>query len=223
MKPNFEPTDPNQYNIGFTRGGHHPFEPSTESVTEELPLPAPQATQIPAQTHQQLLNQLQRMNIPNPATFTWNFTLNGNQITVIISNHGLNKYKFSINNTNGDNFVINNFKGWAMEGQGPYIAGKDIKTLYLYTCKDCAKANTSVLPHVYICPFKSCGLGVNCHNPTKGHRGYCTYYGHFHYPQQGQLIYRFDCNLAQEICEAYKNGALRLGNPTCPLTLFQHQ
>lgn len=225
MKPNFEPTDPNQYNIGFTRGGHHPFEPSTESVTEDL-LPRLQPPHNVMEHMQQLF---QLMNTANPVTYTWTFNLEGCQVNITISNHGLNKYKFSINNiTNGNNFVVNSESGrFEVEGQGPYNRGFDFRNeIYLYHCTACPTIS-SVLPHIYICPVKSCKLGggVNCYDPKQGHqghRGYCTHGGN-HYPQQGQLIYRFDCELARNICKDYENRALRQDTlPKCPLTLFQH-
>ena len=243
MKPNFEPTDPNQYNIGFTRGEHHPFEPSTESVvstTESVTEELPPHLQPPTLPHQQnVMEHMQQpthlMNTENPVTYTWTFNLEDCQVNITISNYDSHKYKFSINNiTNCDNFVVNvvnvvnrgEFRQFKVEGQGPYNKGFDFTNeIYLYRCTayDTTHPTISpVLPHVYKCPFKSCGLGVNCHNQTKGHRGYCTHYGRFHYPQHGQLIYKFDCNVAREICDNY--NTLNQNNlPNCPLTLFYHQ
>ena len=236
MKP-FVPANPAQYSESTPRQDRHPFDPSsvstTESVTEELP---PRLQPLPF-THQQTVmghmqQFIQLMNTENPVTYTWIFNLPGYQVNITISNHGFHKYKFSINNiTTNDKFVVNSeFGRFEVEGQGPYNRGFDfLNEIYLYHCTACDTIDathptiSSVLPHMYRCPFNSCGLDINCHNPTKGHRGYCTHYGHFHYPQHGQLIYRFDCNLARNICKAYEDGTLRQGNPPCPLTLFQHQ
>lgn len=203
MKP-FVPANPAQYSESTPRQDRHPFDPSsvstTESATEEL-------------------------------TPLGNTNLSDYQVNITISKHGFHKYKFSINNiTTNDKFVVNSeFGRFEVEGQGPYTRGFDfLNEIYLYHCTACDTTDAthptipSVLPHVYRCPFKSCGLGVNCHNQVPGHRGYCTHGGN-HYPQHGQLIYKFDCKLAQEICKAYENGTLRQGNPPCPLTLFQHQ
>ena len=230
MKP-FVPANPAQYSTSTPRQDRHPFEPSsvstTESVTEELPphlqpLPFPHQQNVTG--HMQQL--IQRMNTAHPVTYTWTFNLSGYQVNITISNHGFHKYKFSINiknETTNDKFVVKSeFGRFEVEGQGPYNRGFDFRNeIYLYHCTACP-TTSSVLPHVYSCPFKSCGLGVDCRDPKQGHRGYCTHGGN-HYPQPRQLIYRFDCELAQKICEDYRNRALHQDTlPKCPLDLFQH-